>query len=416
MPKHGSRTDTMSFAKKIRAEFPIFEEHPKMVYLDHGATSLKPKIVGDRVRDYYLKGSANIHRGIYRLSEQATSDFEKVRIQVKDFIHASSENEIVFTSGTTDASNIVVMGLAQNILKAGDQVIVTQMDHHANIVPWQLLQEKIDFKIEVIRLSDDATLDMDHYKSLLNERTKFVAIPMVSNVLGVSNPVAEICSLARSVGALSVIDAAQAVSHHPVDVQNLNCDFLMFSGHKLFGPTGIGVLYGQHQALDRITPVRGGGDMIRKVSFSGTTYADLPSRLEAGTPHIAGVLGLGAAIDFVQEHSWQDWQKHEQDLFDYCKSSLADLSFVSDLGSQIDSSVRDGVFPLTVKGVHPHDVAAIMDKENVCMRAGHLCAMPLLDNLKSNGVVRASFGVYNSRDDIDKMVLGLKKVWEFFGE
>lgn len=400
----------------IQRQFPILQlgSHGKrLVYLDSGASAQKPQSVINAMSDFYRHDYANVHRGVYELSERATAKFEAVRDQVADFLHAAHRDEIVFTRGTTEAINLVASSFGALAIKAGDEIVISTMEHHANIVPWQLLCERTGATLKVIRLLPNGHLDLEHYAQLLTPRTKLVAIIHLSNVLGLVNPVASMIEQARAKQIPVLVDGAQAVPRMPVDVQALDCDFYVFSAHKLYGPTGVGVLYAKRPWLERMPPYQGGGDMIRQVTFAKTEYNVPPYKFEAGTPSIAEVIGLGAALEFVQGIGLGAIYQHEREVTQYAVERLAALP-----GCQIYGDTHDklGMVSFTLHDIHPHDIGTILDHEGVAVRAGHHCAMPLMDHYGVPAMVRASFGVYTSPADIDALVHGLHRVRELFGD
>ncbi|MFC1762920.1 cysteine desulfurase [Planctomycetota bacterium] len=405
----------MSLGVSLRSDFPALDqtvgaERP-LVYLDNAATTLKPRAVVDAVDHYYLQETANIHRGVHTLSQRATERYEQVREAVRGFINAKQEREIVFTSGTTAAINLVAQGFLRPRLQAGDEILITHMEHHSNIVPWQMLCEQTGAVLKVVPIDDRGQIKLADVADLLNERTRFVSVVYVSNSLGTINPVKEIVELAHRQDVPVLIDAAQAVASLPVDVQNLDCDFLAFSGHKLYGPTGVGVLYGKMDRLEETQPVQGGGDMILSVTFEKTTYNDIPTRFEAGTPHIAGVIGLGAAIDYVTALGMERIAAHEQQLMRYATERMREQPGVRIIG---EAAQKTAIVSFVVADVHPHDIGTILDTEGVAIRAGHHCTQPVMARLGVPATARASFGIYNTQDDIDQLAAAVAKVREVF--
>lgn len=399
---------------RLRDEFPILKQkaHGKpLVYLDNAATSQKPQAVLDRLKDYYLQANSNVHRGVHLLSERATRDFEDARVKVQRFLNAADKSEIIFTRGTTESINLVAQSFGRSRLKAGDEIVISHMEHHSNIVPWQMLCEQTGAVLRVIPISDRGELLLDEYEKLLNSRTRIVSVVHVSNALGTINPVRRIIELAHAAGAVTLIDGAQAVPHLPVDVRALDCDFYAFSGHKLYGPTGIGVLYGKAKLLESMPPYQGGGDMISSVTFAKTTYNTLPYKFEAGTPDIAGGIGLGAAIDYVNAVSLDAIARHEHDLLDYGTEALSQIEGLTLIGTAPEKA---GVLSFVLDGVHPHDAGTILDQEGVAVRTGHHCCQPLMDRMGLPATARASFALYNTREDIDALVRGIHKVQEVF--
>lgn len=400
----------------VRQQFPALKQqcHGKpLVYLDSGATTQKPDSVIEAIRYYYQHDNANVHRGVYLLSARATQAYEDVRDQVKAFINAEDRNEIIFTRGTTEAINLVANSFGALKIKSGDEIILSYMEHHSNIVPWQMLCERVGCKIKTIPLKSDDTLDLEEYKKLLTDNTKLVSVIHVSNVLGTINPVKEIIRLAHEKDIPVLIDGAQAVPRMPIDVQDLDADFYAFSGHKMYAPTSIGVLYGKRKWLEAMPPYQGGGDMISRVSFAKTEYNSLPYKFEAGTPNIAAVVGLGAAIRFMQDTQLNAIWEHELELTRYAEQQLKKIPGIKIYGN---AKNKVGVISFNLDDIHAHDVGTILDNEGVDIRAGHHCAMPLMDYYKVPAMARASLGVYNDHADIDALVKGLYKVREIFGK
>lgn len=395
-------------------DFPILARQvrgKRLVYLDNGATTQKPESVIQAELDFYRQSNANIHRGVHWLSQHATDLYEAGRERVRSLLNAARPEEIVFTKGTTEGINLVAQSWGRAQVKAGDEIVISGMEHHSNIVPWQQLCEQTGAVLRVIPVTDSGELCMDEYQTLLGSHTRLVAVTHVSNALGTVNPVAEITRLAHAVGAKVLIDGAQAVAHQAVDVQALGCDFYAFSGHKLYGPTGIGALYVRYDMLNAMPPWQGGGDMIRTVSFERTTYADVPQRFEAGTPNIAGVIGMAAAIEYVQAIGLERIAAHEQALLDYGTEALQDLPGLRIIGT---AAHKAGILSFIVDGIHPHDLGTILDTEGVAIRAGHHCAMPLMTRLGIPGTARASLALYNDEDDINALMDGLHKAQKMF--
>ena len=393
----------------IRSQFPILERkvHGKqLVYLDNAATTLKPKRVIDRVNNHYAKESANIHRGVHYLSEFGTIEYEKTRENIRSFINASSTSEIIFTKGTTDSINLVANGLGSTRLKPGDEIMISTMEHHSNIVPWQLMAEKVGAKIIEIPISRDGDILIEEYKRLINEKTKIVSIVHVSNTLGTINPIKEMIQIAHESGAEVLIDGAQAIAHMGVDVQDLNCDYYVFSGHKLFGPTGIGILFGKEDLLEKLPPYQGGGDMIDKVTIQKTTYNELPFKFEAGTPNIAGGIALNEAVNFVKEIGFEDIIRHEKQLLDYATQELLKISGLEIIGT---ASNKASVTSFVIDGVHPHDLGTLLDRQGIAVRTGHHCTQPLMDFYEIPATTRASYSIYNTMEEIDGLAMGIKK-------
>jgi cysteine desulfurase/selenocysteine lyase len=399
----------------VRRDFPILGRtiHGKpLVYLDNGATSQKPQAVIDALARYYREENSNIHRGVHFLSEQATSAYEEARRKVQGFVNAAHREEIVFVRGTTEAINLVAQSYGRSSLKAGDEIIVSAMEHHSNIVPWQMLCEQTGARLRVIPINHDGELVLDEYRRLLNDRTKFVSVTHVSNALGTIVPVKEIVAAAHERGIPVMLDGAQAVPHLKVDVQDLGCDFYAFSGHKMFGPTGVGVLYGRRELLDSMPPYQGGGDMISLVTFEKTHYNVLPYKFEAGTPNIAGGIGLGAAVDYLQGLAWDQLMAHEEDLLLYATEQLARIGGLKIIGT---AKQKAGVLSFAFSQIHAHDVGTILDQEGVAVRAGHHCAMPVMQRFGVPATTRASFALYNTREEVDVLTSGIQKVLKVFG-
>ncbi len=405
------------FIETVRADFPILnqEHHPgvPLIYLDNAASSQKPRSVIEAMDDYYRRYNANVHRGIHKLSEQATAAYEGARVKIRKFINASSKREIIFTRGTTEGINLVAQTWGRANLKPGDVVLSTVMEHHSNIVPWQILAAEKEFVIKYIPLREDGTLDMDVYTRLLNEGgVKLVTVMHVSNVLGTINPVAEIARQAHAAGALILVDGAQSTPHMPVDVQALDADFFVFSGHKMLGPTGSGVLYGKRALLEAMPPWMGGGDMIASVRLEGSTWNELPYKFEAGTPSIAEAIGLGYAIDYLAEIGMETIQAHEHTLTEYVLERLSEVPDLKVYGPDADR--KGAVAAFTFAGIHPHDVAQMLDAEGIAVRAGHHCAMPLHDYLGLAASTRASFYLYNRLSEVDSLIEALYKARKAF--
>ncbi|MBF0819440.1 cysteine desulfurase [Streptococcus acidominimus] len=398
----------------IKKEFPILDQliHDEpLVYLDNAATTQKPQAVLEEILDYYQTDNANVHRGVHSLAERATSRYEAARERVRQFIHAKSTKEVLFTRGTTSSLNWVARFAAQ-MLRPGDEVLISIMEHHANIIPWQQVCQATGAKLVYVYLKDGC-LDMEDLQSKLSSNTKFVSITHVSNVLGVVNPIKEITRLAHQVGAIMVVDGAQSIPHIAIDVLDLDVDFFAFSGHKMLGPTGIGVLYGKEQWLLQMEPVEFGGEMIDFVYEQSATWKDLPWKFEAGTPNMAGAIGLAKAIDVLEEIGMDHVATHEQELMSYLFPKLQAMKGIEIYGPQ-ELAQRSGVISFNVKGLHPHDVATALDYEGVAVRAGHHCAQPLLAHLGVQSTVRASFYLYNTKEDCDKLIDALEKTKEFF--
>jgi cysteine desulfurase/selenocysteine lyase len=397
------------------ADFPILSRPIKgkrLAYLDNGATTQKPSAVIDAERDYYEQSNANIHRGVHWLSQHSTDLYEQGRESVRRLLNAANANEIVFTRGTTEGINLVAFSWGRANIKAGDEILITGLEHHSNIVPWQLLCEQTGAVLKVVPVTDSGELDMSAFQALLGSKTRLVGVAHVSNALGTVNPVQEITRLAHAAGALVLIDGAQAVAHQKVDVQAIDCDFYAFSGHKLYGPTGIGALYVRREILQDMPPWQGGGDMIYTVSFERTTYADAPQRFEAGTPNIAGVVGLDAAIRYVESVGLDLIAAHEQSLLDYANAAAQALPGLRIIGT---APHKAGILSFVMDGIHPHDLGTILDTEGVAIRAGHHCAMPLMTRFGIPGTARASLALYNTREDVDALISALLKAQKLFG-
>jgi len=398
----------------LREDFPILRErvngHP-LIYFDSAASSQKPRAVLDVVRNYYEHENANVHRGLHALSARATEHYEKSRQRVADFIGAASADEIVFTRGTTESINLVAQAWGGKLLRAGDVILLTEMEHHSNLVPWQLLAERIGARLRFVPVRDDGTLELEKLSSLLTAEVKIFAFTHVSNSLGTINPVAELCQKARAVGAMTLVDAAQSIGHMPLNVQELGCDFLAFSGHKMCAPTGIGVLYGGLDILDSIPPWHGGGEMITSVTLEKSTFKKPPHRFEAGTPNIAGAIGLAAAIDYLEGIGRAEIFKHDVDLASYALQGMADVTGLHVLGPSRD---RGGVISFVMGAAHPHDLTTFADQYGLALRGGHHCNQPLMRRFGVPGTSRASFYLYSTREEIDRMVDILDKAVLFF--
>jgi cysteine sulfinate desulfinase/cysteine desulfurase/selenocysteine lyase len=399
---------------RLRGQFPALAQevngHP-LVYLDNAATTQKPQAVLDAINHYYRADNANVHRAAHALSGRATRAFEDARETVARFINAPRSHEVIWTRGTTEAINLVAQSWGMSELRAGDEIVLSTLEHHANIVPWQLVAQRTGAVIRVIPLDERGDLDIAAYLALLGPRTRLVSVAHVSNALGTVNPVKEMVAAAKAVGALSLIDGAQAVAHLEVDVQAIGCDFYAFSGHKLYGPTGIGVLWGRTELLERMPPWQAGGEMIDRVSFSGTTFNILPFKFEAGTPHIAGAIGLAAAIGFVMEQDKDSLASHEAALTDYLVAGLQQVPGLRLVG---DPGQRAGAISFLLEDIHPQDAATLLDMQGIALRVGHHCAMPLMESLGIGGTMRASLACYNNRDDVDALLAALHKLRDFF--
>jgi cysteine desulfurase/selenocysteine lyase len=413
-PSMASATATAYSVEKIRRDFPILHQkvhgHP-LVYLDNAATSQKPRAVIDAISRYYESGNANIHRGVHFLSEHATEEHEAARRTVQRFLNAADKREIIFVRSATEGINLVAQTYGRTHVKAGDEVLVSAMEHHSNIVPWQMLCEEKQAKLRVIPINDRGELQMDELPKLLTARTKILSITHVSNALGTINPLRKIVQIAHKNNVPVVVDGAQAAPHIRVDVQDLDADFYVFSGHKVYGPTGIGVLYGKLALLDAMPPYQGGGDMIRSVTFEKTLYNDLPYKFEAGTPNIGGAIGLGAAIDYINHLGIENIAAHEHDLLTYGTESLSAIPGVHIIGTAAEKAA---VISFVIDGIHPHDIGTILDREGIAVRTGHHCAQPVMQRFKIPATARASFALYNTRGEVDALVEGIQKVKEVF--
>lgn len=403
-----SITTNIDFAK-VREDFPLlkrsFQGKP-LVFLDSAASSQKPEVVLSVLDDYYRHTNANVHRGVYRLSQEATDAFEASRKKVQAFINAEHEHEIIFVRGTTEGINLIASSFGRKFFRESDEIIISAMEHHSNIVPWQLIAEQTGAVIRVIPVSDSGELDMEAFDSLLNERTRIVAVTHVSNTLGTINPVKSIIAKAHQLGVPVLVDGAQSIPHMEIDVQDLDADFFVFSGHKMFGPTGIGVLYGKEKWLNEMPPYHGGGEMIKTVSFAKTTYAELPHKFEAGTPDISGVVGLGAAIDYINAIGKPTIAAYEHELLEYGTQQLLEIPGMRIIGTATEKA---SVISFLLEGTHPFDVGTLLDQMGVAVRTGHHCTQPLMDLFEIPGTVRASFAMYNNKADIDRLIEAVQK-------
>ncbi len=400
--------------EKIRKDFPILKQtvHGKpLVYFDNAATTQKPQAVIDSLTNYYSTINSNIHRGVHTLSEAATQAFEDSRKKIQKYFNAESGKEIIFTRGTTEAINLVAHSYGRSHLNEGDEIIISTMEHHSNIVPWQLLASEKKLNLKVIPITDEGEIVFEEYEKLISEKTKLISVVYVSNSLGTINPVEKIIQTAHEKNIPVLIDAAQAVSHFPIDVQKLDCDFLAFSGHKLYGPTGIGALYGKQNLLESMPPFMGGGDMISKVTFEKTTFNDLPYKFEAGTSNIADAIGLGVAIDYVQNIGLDNIYQYEKDILDYATREISKLDKVKIIGT---SKNKSGVISFILEDVHPHDVGTFIDFEGIAIRTGHHCTQPVMNRYNIPATSRASFALYNTKEEVDLFIQALKKVSEAF--
>lgn len=401
--------------QKIRAQFPVLHQEVNgkpLVYFDNGATSQKPQMVIDAITHYYSKENSNIHRGVHFLSQQATDKYEAAREATRRFINADSIEEIIITRGTTEAINLVASCLSKSLFKKGDEILISTIEHHSNIVPWQMACEQTGAVLKVIPVLDSGELDMDAYRDLLNEKTKLVAVNHISNALGTINPIEEMIPLAHAKGALVLIDGAQAVPHTKVDVQALNADFYCFSAHKMYGPTGIGILHGKKEILEKMPPYHGGGEMIKEVKFEGSTYNDLPFKFEGGTPNIAGGIGLEAAIRFMEEVGVENIAKQEAELLAYATQKLKEVGGIRFVG---EAKNKAGLVSFLMEGIHPYDAGTILDKLGIAIRTGHLCAQPVMARFDITGTMRASFAVYNTKEEIDVFIAAINRVKIMFG-
>jgi len=395
--------------EQIRADFPTLQQDVNgqaLVYLDNGASTQKPQQVIDKVKTYYEQDNSNVHRGIHTLSQRATDQFEAARITVQKFINAKSDAEIIFTSGTTESINLVASSYCRAFLNAGDEVLISAMEHHSNIVPWQLLEQQIGIKLVVAPIDQAGNFLFDDFKALLNDRTKLVAITQLSNALGTITPIKQIIEAAKAVGAKTLVDGAQAIAHTPVDVQALDCDFYAFSGHKIFSPTGVGVLYGKRELLDAMPPYQGGGEMIKVVSFSGSTYNEVPHKFEAGTPNIAGVIGMAAGLDYVSKVGINNIAAYEHELLEYGTQALLGIKGLRLIGA---AEQKASILSFQIEGVHASDLGTLLDHQGIAIRVGHHCAMPVMAFFGIDATARASLAFYNTKQDIDALVAGINR-------
>jgi cysteine desulfurase/selenocysteine lyase len=386
--------------EEIRNQFPILQRSvngKKLVYLDNGATAQKPQLVIDSITKYYSYENANIHRGVHLLSQEATNAYENARTTIQSYIHAAESCEIIFTKGTTDSINLVAFSMGETLQK-GDEILISYMEHHSNIVPWQMLCERKGLVLKVIPIHENGELDLEAFDNLLSEKTKLLSITHVSNTLGTINPVENLIKKAHAVGAKVLIDGAQSIQHFPIDVQAIDCDFFAFGGHKVYGPTGVGILYGKKQILDSLPPYQGGGDMIAKVSFAKTTYNELPHKFEAGTPHISGGIALGKAFEFMQQLNLEQVIEHEHSLLLYAEEVLSTFKDVRIIGT---ASNKASVVSFVIENIHPFDIGTLLDKQGIAVRTGHHCTQPLMDFYQIPGTIRASFALYNTKAEID---------------
>ena len=407
--------DNLDFdVEQVRADFPLLRQQVNgkpLVYLDNGATSQKPQCVIDELVRYYTTENANVHRGVHTLSQLATDDYEGARSKVRRFLNAADDREIIYTRGATEGINLVAQTFGRQNVGPGDEIVVSNMEHHSNIVPWQMLCEEKGAVLRVVPIDDSGELLMDEYEAMVGPRTKLVSITHVSNALGTVVPVERIVGIAHAQGVPVLLDGAQAVPHMPVDVRSLDCEFYVFSGHKLFGPTGIGILYGKGEILEALPPFQGGGEMIKSVTFEKTIYNDLPYKFEAGTPHIAGAVGLGAAIDYVQALGFEGIEAHEAELLEYGARALSAIEGLRIVGT---AHHKAGILSFTLENIHPHDIGTILDEQGIAVRTGHHCAQPVMQRFQIPATARASLAFYNTKQDIDALVHGLDRVIEVF--
>lgn len=394
--------------REIREQFPALRQliyNKNLIYFDNGATSQKPQIVLDAINMYYSKDNANIHRGVHFMSQKATTEFEEARKTIQNYIKANKSEEVIFTKGTTDGINLVAFSYGE-LLSPGDEIVITAMEHHSNIVPWQMLCERKNLKLRVAPINKKGELIIEEFDKLLNLKTKLVAVTHISNTLGTINPVKELAQKAHAVGAVILVDGAQSIQHMPIDVVDMDCDFFVFSGHKVFGPTGIGVLYGKEYLLEKMPPYQGGGDMIAKVTFEKTTYNELPFKFEAGTPHIAGGICLGKAFEFLSTLDMVAVQKYEKELADYAQDLLDTFEGMRIIG---EAKKKTSVVSFVMEDVHPFDIGTLLDKQGIAVRTGHHCTQPLMDFFEIPGTVRASFAFYNTREEVDTFIAAVEK-------
>ena len=399
---------------RIRKDFPILEEKiygKPLVYLDNGATTQRPLRVVEKMTEYYLRYNSNVHRGVHYLSNKCTDANEQARETVREFINAESTDEVIFTRGTTESINLVAYTFGEAFIREGDEIIVTEMEHHANIVPWQMLCERKKAVLKVVPFNDKGELDMEVFRGLLNERVRLVCVAYVSNVLGTVNPVKEMIDAAHALGAYALVDGAQAIQHIPVDVRALDCDFFAFSGHKVYGPTGVGILYGKRSLLEQMPPWQGGGEMIKEVRFEKTTYNELPFKFEAGTPDFIGVVGLGEALEYVKSIGLQEIAEYEHGLMDYAMRQVREVPGIILYG---DAANKSSVISFGIEGIHPFDLGTLLDKMGIAIRTGQLCAEPVMQHYGVQGMARASIAMYNTREEIDVFCEGLRKIEKIF--
>ena len=407
-------SELLTDIEAIRAQFPILKREVNgkpLIYLDNGATSQKPQSVIDAISHYYEYENSNIHRGVHTLSQDATAAYEDVRKKVQKFINAKYDHEVIFTSGTTGGINLVASSFGENLVRKGDEILITAMEHHSNIVPWQMLCERKGAHLKVLPISKEGEIDIEEFKKLIGPKTELISLVHVSNSLGTINPIKEMIGIAHAQNIPVMIDGAQAIHHIPVDVQELDCDFYVFSAHKMYGPTGVGILYGKEELLNDMAPWQGGGDMIKNVTFEKTTYNDLPHKFEAGTPNIAGGIALGAAIDFINSIGFEFIHAHEAELSRFAVSQLRDIKGLRFIGT---AKERAGLVSFVLDGIHPYDTGVILDKLGIAVRTGHHCTQPVMNFFEVPGTVRASFAVYNTKQEVIRLVEGIERVKRMF--
>ena len=393
--------------ERIREEFPILDQKingEDLIYLDNAASTQKPKAVINAIKDYYENDHSNVHRGVHTLSVRATEAYENARVKVTEFLNSPNNHQIIFTKGTTDSINLIATSIT-SLINENDEILITAMEHHSNIVPWQELCKRTGAVLKIIPINENGEILIDDYKDMVSAKTKLISVVHLSNTLGTINPIEDIIRIAKSHDVITVIDGAQAAGHLPIDVQKLDCDFYLFSGHKIFGPTGIGVLYGKEEILNRIDPYQYGGEMILKVTFEETTYNSLPHKFEAGTPNIAGAVGIGASIDFINSLDRDLCHEYEMSLHDYALSQLEQIDGIRIIGK---SSHKSAIISFVIDGMHPHDIGTIINQKGIAVRTGHHCTMPLMDFYEIPGTVRASFSIYNNHSEIDKLIDAIK--------
>ena len=393
--------------ERIREEFPILDQKingEDLIYLDNAASTQKPKAVINAIKDYYENDHSNVHRGVHTLSVRATEAYENARVKVTEFLNSPNNHQIIFTKGTTDSINLIATSVT-SLINENDEILITAMEHHSNIVPWQELCKRTGAVLKIIPINENGEILIDDYKDMVSAKTKLISVVHLSNTLGTINPIEDIIKIAKSHDVITVIDGAQAAGHLPIDVQKLDCDFYLFSGHKIFGPTGIGVLYGKEEILNRIDPYQYGGEMILKVTFEETTYNSLPHKFEAGTPNIAGAVGIGASIDFINSLDRDLCHEYEMSLHDYALNQLEQIDGIRIIGK---SSHKSAIISFVIDGMHPHDIGTIINQKGIAVRTGHHCTMPLMDFYEIPGTVRASFSIYNNHSEIDKLIDAIK--------